>query len=294
MITGVLTCAPIHFDIPDRLPAGVGPELQVTEINRPGAPPEDEAAVPGTEAAAPSPPAYDARLDVQLDFPGRVFVRGRGLDSEWHGSLRVRGPITNPAVAGNLNVLRGHFSFMERRFDMAESAIMFDGSTPISPMLDITAVSDARELTARLRVTGPADSPDIALESDPALPQDEILARILFGRDLASVNPVQALRLAHTANTLAGGGNRALDLMGRTRQVLGVDQLDLRGLGEDDPTVAMGRYIGDDIYVEVEKGLMDDSGRLHVEVELTPRFSLDSEVGADAEGGIGFNWRYDY
>ncbi|MFP4173135.1 MAG: translocation/assembly module TamB domain-containing protein, partial [Candidatus Hydrogenedentota bacterium] len=295
LVTGVLTCAPIHFDIPDRLPASAGPQLEVTEINRPGAPVEEgESVAEEDEAPGSSPPAYDARLDVQLEFPGRVFVRGRGLDSEWQGSLRVRGPITNPAVAGNLNVLRGHFSFMERRFNMAESAIVFNGATPISPMLDITAVSDARELTARLRVTGPADSPDIALESDPPLPQDEILARVLFGRDLANVNPVQALRLAHAANTLAGGGARAFALMGRTRQMLGMDQLDVRGVGEEDPTVAMGRYIGDDIYVEVEKGLMNDSGRLHVEVELTPRFSLDSEVGEDAEGGMGFNWRYDY
>lgn len=295
LVTGVLTCAPIHYDIPERMPASAGPQLEVTEINRPGAPVnEEETGAVEEETPATTPPAYDAQLDVQLDFPGRVYVRGRGLDSEWQGSLRVRGPITDPMVVGNLNVLRGHFSFMERRFNMAQSTIMFDGSTPVSPMLDITAVSDARDLTARLRVTGPADSPDIALESEPALPQDEILARVLFGRDLASVNPVQALRLAHAANTLAGGGARAFELMGRTRQMLGVDQLDVRGLGEDDPTVAMGRYIGDDIYVEVEKGLMDDSGRLHVEVELTPRFSLDSEVGADAEGGMGFNWRYDY
>ncbi len=294
LVTGTLTCAPIHFDIPERLPASAGAQLEFTEVNRPGAPVEEEDGVQEEEMAETGPPAYDARLDVQLRFPNRVYVRGRGLDSEWHGELRVRGPITNPMVVGNLNVLRGHFSFVEQRFNMAESAITFDGSTPISPMLNITAVSDARDLTARLRVTGPADSPDIALESEPALPQDEILARVLFGRDLASVNPVQALRLAHAANTLAGGGGRAFELMGRTRQMLGVDQLDVRGLGEDDPTVAMGRYIGDDIYVEVEKGLMDDSGRLHVEVELTPRFSLDSEVGADAEGGVGFNWRYDY
>ncbi|MFO7776612.1 MAG: translocation/assembly module TamB domain-containing protein, partial [Candidatus Hydrogenedentota bacterium] len=296
LVNGVLTCAPIHLSIPDRLPASAGAQLEVTEINRPGAPAEEgeETGAEEEEAPATSSPAYDARLDVQLDFPGRVYLRGRGLDSEWQGRLRVRGPITDPMVIGNLNVLRGDFSFMERRFNMAESTIVFDGSTPVSPMLDITAVSDARDLTARLRVTGPADSPDIALESDPSLPQDEILARVLFGRDLANINPVQALRLAHAANTLAGGGARAFELMGRTRQMLGMDQLDVRGVGEDDPTVAMGRYIGDDIYVEVEKGLMDDSGRLHVEVELTPRFSLDSEVGADAEGSMGFNWRYDY
>ena len=295
-VTGEVTAGPVNVFIPDRLPAAGAPQLEYTEINRPDDLPAaqtDETDVAG-EMQLPDPP-IEIVLDLRVNMPGRVYVRGRGLDSEWRGNLRVHGPVSAPRINGRIAVARGHFDFLDSRFNLADSQVLLDGGVPITPQLDINAVTRARDITARLRLTGPADNPAIALESEPPLPQDEILARVLFGRNLANITPLQAVRLANAANVLAGGGG-ALDFMARTRGALGLDQLELRGIGEEDAeaTLAFGRYFTDDIYVQMEKGLGAETGKVTVEVEVNPYISVESEVGADAEGGIGVNLKYDY
>jgi translocation and assembly module TamB len=86
------------------------------------------------------------------------------------------------------------------------------------------------------------------------------------------------------------------DFMDRTRQVMGLDQLDIGQSGEDleGTSVRAGKYLRDDIYIEMEQGLGPDSGKVSVEVELTPNISVESEVGIDAQGGVGVNWKWDY
>src|SRR3546814_17692228 len=60
--------------------------------------------------AAEEPPPIDALLDIVVEMPRRVFVRGRGLDSEWRGRISVQGPAASPAVTGTPELLRGQLS----------------------------------------------------------------------------------------------------------------------------------------------------------------------------------------
>jgi autotransporter translocation and assembly factor TamB len=83
--------------------------------------------------------------------------------------------------------------------------------------------------------------------------------------------------------------------MGRARQLLGVDTLDFAG-GQTaaESTVRAGKYLNDDVYVEVEQGATEQSGRARVEVEILPNVSIQADTGADATSGVGIQWRYDY
>src|ERR1051325_1092200 len=42
-----------------------------------------------TGAVKPSQPALPASIDIRIAVPGRIFVRGHGLDSEWRGQIAV-------------------------------------------------------------------------------------------------------------------------------------------------------------------------------------------------------------
>jgi len=90
-------------------------------------------------------------------------------------------------------------------------------------------------------------SPEMELTSEPVLPSDEILARLLFGRSVSDISPIQALQLAQTANMLAGGGE--IDFMGKMRQFLGVDQLELKPSGdtEGETSIRAGKYLGQNV-----------------------------------------------
>jgi translocation and assembly module TamB len=220
-----------------------------------------------------------------------VFVRGRGLDSEWGGELKVQGTTAEPRVSGTLQVRRGGFELFGRRFELRQGTIEFEGQTPPNPEISVEAVAQAEEITALVRITGRVTAPEFQLTSEPSLPEDEVLARVLFNRRASELGPADAVQLAAAVNTLRGGG---LGLLGRARQTLGLDTLAVRGQGETSGQVRAGRYLNDNVYVEVGKGATADSGDVSIEVEIAPNLSLDAETNAQAQSGIGLRWRFDY
>lgn len=288
-LTGELSISPAEYRIPARFQAGAT-ELAVIDIHKQGdAPPHEK------PSASPSP-SLPITIDLTLDFPNRTFVRGRGLDSEWKGKLNISGSARQPVIKGNLDVVRGHFDFLDRRFDLTRGTISFFGAAPPVPMLDFTAEAKAKEITALVKVTGAASAPEIQLQSEPPLPQEEVLARLLFGRSVDRITPLQALKLAQALRSLSGAsGLPGLDFLGATRRLLGLDQLELRNTeGKSETGLGLGKYLTEDVYVDVEKDLGGTGGKISVEVELTPNITVESEVGSDAHTGIGVNWKYDY
>ncbi|MGH6943169.1 MAG: translocation/assembly module TamB domain-containing protein, partial [Geminicoccaceae bacterium] len=128
---------------------------------------------------------------------------------------------------------------------------------------------------------------------DPSLPQDEILSRLLFNRQISEIGPVQAAQLAMAANRLRGGGPGVL---GKIRSVTGLDTLDVTGGGssQDPAKVRAGKYLRDDVYVELEQGAADKTGKASVELEILPNVAIKAEAGANAKGGVGLQWKFDY
>ena len=290
VLAGKLKVGPAEFaisnDQPDLVAAMNG--LQVIDIHGPG---EGVAAQSQSEASAP----LRIGLDLDLNLPGQVFVKGRGLKSEWRGDLHLAGAANTPAITGVLTLVRGSYDFLDRRFTLVEGVIRFFGEKPPNPNLDLTAEAKTKDITARLSITGSTSAPKIELQSVPALPADEILARILFGRDLSSITPFQAVRLATALETLSGRSN-LLDFMAGTRKLLGVQQLELTPAEGSDKGfgVGIGKYLTEDVYVHAEKEVGSESGKVSVEVDITPNLTLESQTGLNADTGIGINWKYDY
>ena len=154
--------------------------LEVEEVNTKGGP---QAAKTAPASAADSSIVI---LDLDLSVPGRAFVRGLGLDSEWKGELKIRGKAHSPNVAGVLQPVRGHFSLLGKRFELESGDIRFTGSDNVDPLLDLTAERKTTSLTALVRVTGSASQPKITLTSRPPLPESGIASQVLFGTEPAA------------------------------------------------------------------------------------------------------------
>jgi translocation and assembly module TamB len=237
-------------------------------------------------------------MDLSIEIPARFFVRGRGLDAEFKGQLTAKGPANNPVIRGTLNVVRGTFQLLTRTFHITDGQIAFDGARPPVPFLNVTTQVTAGQIDAIVQVSGPADDFKLTLTSQPPLPQDEIMANILFGQSVAKLNAFQAYQLAASISQLSGGGMP--DVVGKTRTLLGVDRLsfssgDNTGRSDDrEPTVSAGKYVSEDVYVGVEQDLTDAKQDVVVEVDITPNFSVKSRAGTRSGAGVGFNWRYDY
>jgi translocation and assembly module TamB len=279
---GEITVNRAEILIPERL----GPSVAVLPVEEVGGSVASRSAdVDDTQSA------LDLGLDLTVDLPGQVFVRGRGLDSEWEGRLRAEGTVAEPRVTGSLRVRRGGFELLGQRFDLRGGTIQFTGQTPPNPLLDLQAVTRAEDITAVVRVEGEATDPQFKLDSEPSMPEDEIVSRLLFRRAAGRLGPADAIRLAAAVNTLRGGG---LGVLGQARQALGLDTLDVSGEGLEDGRLRAGRYLNDNVYVEVGKGAAAGSGDVRLEVEILPNVSLDAGTNAQAQSGIGLRWRYDY
>jgi len=290
-VAGKLFVGPAQVNIPSRLPPDVT-QVAVVEINNPAAPP----AAGKKKAAAPGA-ASDISLDVTVGVGNGVYVRGMGLESEWQGEVAVRGTAAAPQVTGGVHTLQGGgVEFFGRRLELVTGRVSFGGGTPPDPELDVEASIATSDATCGVLVKGQASAPKITLTSDPPLPRDEILARILFGRSAGTITAFQGLQMAQAGAALMSGGGTSLDLLARTRRLAGLDELDfVPGQGGLESTrLRAAKYLTKGVKVTVDQGASADSGSVSVEVDITPNISLESKVGADSNQGVGVNWKWDY
>lgn len=193
------------------------------------------------------------RYLVNASAPNRVAVEGLGLESEWGVDIALRGTVDDPRIGGTARLVRGDYTFAGTRFELTRGRILFDVGEPINPRLDVLAETSKNGTNVDIAITGNAQSPAIAFSSDPALPEEEILARLLFGGSVTSLSATDAVQLAAALAALQGGGG-GLDPIGQLRRSIGLDQL--RIVSADPLTgrqtgIAIGKNITRSIYVEL-------------------------------------------
>ena len=236
------------------------------------------------------------KLAIKVSAPNQIFVQGMGLEAEWRAALTVGGTADTPVIVGSVNLERGTYAFGGRRFDLSRGIIRFAGEVPPNPTLDIEATTTVEGLTATIDITGRAYAPEIAFTSTPALAQDEVLSRLLFGSLIAALTPTQALQLASSLNTLRGSSGGGFNPLATLRKATGIDRLRL--LGADNttgagPSVAAGKYISNRIYVEVTTDAKGYS-TTQLEIGLTRTLRLLSAVSSFGTSNVGLKYSRDY
>lgn len=259
------------------------PQINVREINVPGGDViDDEAAAPWT-------------LDVHARARNGLLVSGLGLTSEWTADMQIAGTPTNPAITGRADLIRGDYEFAGREFELSRGVIRFAGEVPANPALDIEAAANTTGLNATIRVTGVAQKPEISFSSTPALPQDELLSRLLFGTSITNLSAPEALQLAAAVAALQGGGN-GLNPINAVRRAAGLDRL--RILPADPQTgqgtsIAAGKYVTRRFYAEI---ITDGAGysATRVEFQVTRWLSLLSSISTLGRQSINARVSRDY
>lgn len=284
--------------IPDSISSSVQ-EIAVTERNTEAKTTGAAPATPAPQPAKASPPLR-ILLDLKIDAPQQVAVRGRGLDAELGGKLHVGGEASRPAVTGRLNLRRGTLNLVGRSLTFDRGIISFDGGTPIDPQLDFSAKSKAEAYDITVAVSGTATKPALAITSTPELPQDEALARLLFGRSAGSLTALQALQLAQATAELAGV-NSGPDVFDKLRRATGLDRLSFDA-GQDagsktaatGPSLNAGRYVAPGVYLGVKQGAKAGSSAATVELDVTSHVKVETDIGAEDNSRAGINMQWDY
>ena len=226
-------------------------------------------------------------LDITIDAPARIFVRGRGLDAELGGSVRVRGPVTAVRPVGAFRLRRGRLAIIGRRFDLDEGTITLTGD--LDPLLDFTVRVQADDVEAFIRLRGRASDLEVTFDSNPELPQDEVLARIIFGRSVTDLSPTQIARLIAIASDLTGNGSGGI--VGNLRAATGLDELDVVTDAQGGAAVRAGRYVTDNVYLGVQAGAETEAT---INLDITENLKARGSVGTSGNSKIGIFFEKDY
>jgi translocation and assembly module TamB len=231
-------------------------------------------------------------LDIGVEAPRAVFVRGRGLDAELGGDLHVAGTYAAPQVGGGFDMRRGTLALAGASLKFSSGRVSFNGAGPkrtLDPTLDFVAESVSGDVTATLTVGGYASAPTIELTSSPDLPQDEILSRLLFGVDAKQLAPLQMLGIGVALASISGVGYGGADPLAAIQKRLGLDRLAVGGSTGTDPsaaTVEAGRYVSPRVYVGAVQSTTGIT-RLQAQIDLSKHLKLQTVVGngsATAQG----------
>jgi translocation and assembly module TamB len=288
LLSGTINLARTVITIPERLP-GSAAALGVQHRNAPAAVREQSAAI---QPASPSgSSATGLTLDLTINAPQEIFVRGRGLDAELGGSIKLTGPLSAPRAIGEFTLRRGRLTVLARRLTFTRGTLGFSGS--LVPTLDFAAESTVSDTTVTIAVTGLANDPKFNFSSSPALPQDEVLARLIFGRSMSNLSPLQIAQLADAAAQLAGGGGSG-SLLNTLRSKAGIDDLDITTDAQGRAAVSAGKYLNDRTYVTIQKGEKPGSGKATIDLNVGRGVKLRGEAAEDgsARGGIFYEREY--
>ena len=274
----------IAIVVPDKLPSSLA-DLDVRHVNAPAAVYRQQREI-NPESGASGASGGGITLDLTLNAPNRVFVRGRGLDLELGGTIRITGPASNVGIVGGFDLQRGRLQILSRRLDFERASLSFTGN--LIPTLDFLAQSDTGEATVYVAVTGPAENPAFTFSSSPALPQDEVLARLIFGQATSDLSPLQIAQLASAAASLAGVGG-STGLLDNLRSQLGVDDIDIRTTADGQAAVGVGQYLNENTYIGV-----DTTGRVSIDLELGRDIKARAAVTAGGGGEVGVFYEKEY
>jgi len=258
------------------------PGIATREINLP----------PDRTPATRSKQAWRYLVDVSAD--GGLEVEGLGLESEWAAKFRLRGTTDEPRIGGEANLVRGEYIFAGTDFKLQRGKITFDENIAPDPRLDIAAESRVESLEVDIAIGGHASAPQISLRSTPALPEDEVLSRLLFGGGVTELSAVDALQLGAAITSLKSGGG--MGPINRLRRAIGLDRLRIVA---PDPSVnrgtafSIGKRFGKRFHAEIVT-----DGRSYnatdLEFRLTSWLSLLGSVSSINRKKGSVEFRKDY
>ncbi|MEY4590082.1 MAG: hypothetical protein RL497_2158, partial [Pseudomonadota bacterium] len=245
------------------------------------------------------------QVDIQWQLGGYSQVRGRGLEAQMAGTLRTQGPLNQLVYDGTFYTTKGTMDLFNKRFILDAGDVRFGHGqiylnipAHYQSQVNGQAQENSTEaFTIQAKLQGDLNHLNLELHSTPTLPPDEVLARLIFGKQIQTITPFEGVQLAAALQQLRAGNG--FDLMNSARSLLGVDRLNIDSQKNTDGStgvnVGVGKYISEKVYVEIQRTPNPNTPwQGQIEVELTPSVNFESNTGEHGQGGAKLLWRRDY
>lgn len=236
-------------------------------------------------------------LEFNVRAPGGLWLRGQGLDVELVGELvlRMRGGL--PALEGELNASNGTMRQLGHVFNLERGRVVFYADEgDLDPELDLALGVKIKGVAIKIILSGTANQPDLAFQSDPEMTDGDIISLLLFGFTSDELDEGQAGLLAERAGELAAAYG-SVALQERVAKELGVDVLTIApSSGDDEATsLTVGKYLNPKVLVRYEQVLDDESAFfVHLDYAFWNDFKLHNQVSQGSDSGIELKWERDW
>lgn len=240
-------------------------------------------------------------LDVALQFPHTLAIKGKKIESEWKGLVSVKGTPDNPQLFGDLQIASGSYDLHGKIFNLTQGNIHFGGSLDKKTTLYVVASKEIDPINAEIIVKGPVNKPAISFRSNPPLSQREVLSYILFNRGISDITTDQGDQLSQSfialnASEQSSGGN---DFLSRFRNKIGIDRLDFGSCDRENKDFAMqiGKNITENIYISINQYINAAAPLFAVEVKLHKNIKAQADagrVGDDNQFRTSIKWKKNY
>ena len=240
----------------------------------------------------------DIDLALRITANDRIFIRGRGMETEWRADIVAETHLDQPVLTGDLTLRRGSLDFADRRFNISNGVVKFDRLSPNDPVLTIRAENTTETgVVAVIDITGRASAPTISLSSTPVLPDEDVMALILFGEPANDLSAFETLQVATALASLggvgpfAGGGG----INGTLRRATGLDLINVDPDTQNGAVaLTVGKYVAKDVFVSATQDSNGQTGAVRVQYDVSDNISLETEIEQDGDQTLSANWKHDF
>lgn len=163
---------------------------------------------------AGKPSALDRlALRVHVMAPEPLPVRNDLVDTRVRGDLMVLGTLAEPGALGRVEAVGGELTFQDRRLQIQEASVDFTRPDRLAPRLHFMATSTIQGYEVSMRANGEPSALVVTLNSQPPLPQGDLLALVATGQtagQLATAGGGVATASAILLSQLARGVERGV------------------------------------------------------------------------------------
>ncbi|MBY0243487.1 MAG: translocation/assembly module TamB domain-containing protein [Burkholderiaceae bacterium] len=257
---------------------------------------------PGQTAAASAPKSLPLNVDMEADLGDDFRLKGKGIDAQLAGSMRLRIQDRRPPRAtGSIRVVSGTYAAYGQKLTIDRGVLNFTGAYD-NPGLNILAVRkrpEGEQLTetnveAGVEVRGTALAPQAKLVSTPSVPDSEKLAWLVLGHGLADAGGNEMALLGTAAGALFGGsgsgiaGKLGLDELGFSQAQNGSN-----AKGLENTVVTVGKRLSSRAYLSFEQGAGSATSLVKLRYKLNPRITLQLQTGTNNALDVLYTWAFD-
>jgi translocation and assembly module TamB len=270
----------------------------------------------------PAEKTFPLVLDVQvrLTIGDKVMVKAEGLDAQLGGSIDlILQSLDKITSKGEIRVVKGRYRAFGTELEIIRGRLFYAGGPINQPTLDILALRTIGDVRAGITAGGLLRAPVIKLYSEPAMPDVDILAYILFGHSLGSSSSLeQAGMMAQVASSLLSRG-QSVTLQEQIKDRLGLSTLEIQsssaesagrmgykaiqskptgvesakqGAGVSQTTLTVGKYLTPQLYFSYGQSLFTGGNLFRLRYDLFRQWQIETQTGS--ESGVDLYYKIDF